>query len=216
MSGVIRGGSDERAWLFAPRSEVPLNDDALDYLSLAARDESARRHGDITAQGKDFEVLREAAPRFKGGEHSILYRAGFDPITVRSVHQIMDHPDLVRFVNQLVPEQELACIIDCVIREMEPGDGFPPHIDYSRPKAKRIEMGYLWPHKAGFVLGLGGEYEGGEFYLPHESTEFKLKRGDMLLMSPNTLHGVREVKKGKRYTMTGDFAEDIPRRYFAR
>tara|TARA_B110000503_G_C7089933_1_gene388940 strand:+ start:469 stop:1053 length:585 start_codon:yes stop_codon:yes gene_type:complete len=76
------------------------------------------------------------------------------------------------------------------------------------------------------ILMLNSDYEGGELYFEHHGVEVRLEAGDLIMFRGNAenLHGVREVKSGKRvnviiffrnFELNQDYDEDIWKEFIA-
>jgi predicted 2-oxoglutarate/Fe(II)-dependent dioxygenase YbiX len=87
------------------------------------------------------------------------------------------------------------------------GDYLYPHRDSVYPDDT--------PHKNWFfvdyssVLYLNDDFDGGEIYFPDRNLELKIKKGMLVHYSSLTHHGVRQVKQGHRYTLTGFYTKNI-------
>lgn len=83
-----------------------------------------------------------------------------------------------------------------------------PHADAANPDGSPHPFSYRqWTS----LLYLNDNYEGGQVYFPQHGLEPVLKPGTLLLFvgDLDNLHGVREITKGTRYTLSGFYTQDM-------
>lgn len=88
------------------------------------------------------------------------------------------------------------------------GDKQEPHADGEL--ANNQKHPYFW-RNFGCVYYLNEDYEGGEIYFPNQKIELKPMK-NTLVFFPGTLeylHGVKEITKNVRYTLTSFWTYDI-------
>jgi len=82
-----------------------------------------------------------------------------------------------------------------------------PHADAVNPDGSPHPFSY---RQWSAILYLNDDYEGGQVYFPKRGFEPELAVGTLIMFTGDldNLHGVREITKGTRYTISGFFTQD--------
>ena len=111
----------------------------------------------------------------------------------------------------LVPDALVPDTVDVV--KWGKGDKLdPPHYDVCHPDGT---ANYTpWRHMTAMVY-LNEDYENGQIFFPDFKLEYKPKKGSTVVFpsDENYLHGVREITKGTRYTISSFYTYDLSKAY---
>lgn len=116
-----------------------------------------------------------------------------------------------------MPDASLRDLDHCVVRYE--GMGFDPHVDilnfantiYNNEieKDSELEKVVLIEPRFGFIIYFNDDYTGGEICYPEFDFCYKPNAGDLVIHDIKSVHAVKKVKSGARYTHSAQLSDNF-------
>lgn len=221
MSSDVRAEGDFSPTLFVPKAgqsewwegdpqQFPLATPGEDHPSLVQR-RNVLSEDQCKILIDCFERQRSTAAAHTGSEfwdgryiwQNKIPRSEVDALRIMQQARFVAH---VTLMQEFQPEKPLYSDTAQVVLWTE-GIELTPHADNLEPDGRPNGT----PHRSfSSIIYLNDDYEGGETYYPGFGLRIKPERGMMMLFGsgPEYVHGVTEMRSGKRYTYAGWFTFD--------
>jgi hypothetical protein len=120
--------------------------------------------------------------------------------------------DSLNMPNSYVPD------IDSIVARL-PGRGMQPHVDIQNffnpvyyneisesDPSEKVKVG---AGRYSFIIYFNDDFIGGEISYPDQGIYHKPKAGELIMHDVRSVHGVKQVKSGIRYSHAGQIEDDI-------